>query len=559
MKKLLWRMAAIAAFVFASCSGGAPSEKVYRLNDVEYIPVCLIDSEGWSMIAPDGKYLFKDKFDNSNDGMTVAINGFFSVRTAGRITVYSATADPQPVPGLSGLSSAGYLSEDKIPVCFPGEPISIMDADGTRAFTLEGYDGHEIVRCGVAYTDGLLWVEDENGKHGYVDRYGNLAIPIEYDSAYEFENGYTVVYKNDIGQILDVDGKTVLTFGKDEVCSGIRGHQALTHIGDSYTVVDFDGTRRNLPPQYNIVLHWDINYIVAGTADGCYVLRNNDNFDIVLSTNDAFAVILPNDEFFVKNDNGAYSRINAKGETLETYDDNTLSYFGSRWGLLSTSEDGISHFLSLKGNHRSEDFQTFSTHFSFEYCVSSDVFSLEDMAQDFFELLSDEKDASVRIGDKISRYTDEDDLFALDSNIYCSKNWIITPGRGFRILSNFVAETKPESSANIMDSSVKYPIYISMLDKPYDNVSTDFRSLLENKFRDTGFVKTFSNNTNICMSKDGMNVMIESVYSDEPALWIVVANAFLGELTYENLLQVFNDLHIEQILSMEESGMPVSE
>ena len=98
-----------------------------------------------------------------------------------------------------------------------------------------------------------------------------------------------------------------------------------------------------------------------------------------------------------------------------------------------------------------------------------------------------------------------------------------------------------------------------MLDKPYDNVSTDFRSLLENKFRDTGFVKTFSNNTNICMSKDGMNVMIESVYSDEPALWIVVANAFLGELTYENLLQVFNDLHIEQILSMEESGMPVSE
>ena len=61
------------------------------------------------------------------------------------------------------------------------------------------------------------------------------------------------------------------------------------------------------------------------------------------------------------------------------------------------------------------------------------------------------------------------------------------------------------------------------------------------------------------MSKDGMNVMIESVYSDEPALWIVVANAFLGELTYENLLQVFNDLHIEQILSMEESGMPVSE
>ena len=70
MKKLLWRMAAIAAFVFASCSGGAPSEKVYRLNDVEYIPVCLIDSEGWSMIAPDGKYLFKDKFDNSNDGMT---------------------------------------------------------------------------------------------------------------------------------------------------------------------------------------------------------------------------------------------------------------------------------------------------------------------------------------------------------------------------------------------------------------------------------------------------------------------------------------------------------
>lgn len=121
------------------------------------------------------------------------------------------------------VSLAGQFSlqdvETGMIISQPYESLSIIEnsnlARGKRSYghwaLIDILTGEEILPAvysgfGSRFSEGLCWIS-YNGRIGYIDIYGNLAIPIRYDSFGDFRNGYVRIKRNNRWGYLDLNGR----------------------------------------------------------------------------------------------------------------------------------------------------------------------------------------------------------------------------------------------------------------------------------------------------------------------------------------------------------------
>lgn len=208
--------------LFGACSR---TESVKTVPD--YIPVQTAQNAKWSMMAPDGRLLFKDRFEEQP---SIALEGAFSVKEGENFNLYRAEANPGKI-NKKPLVAVGNYSDGLIPATYPGERISLLNKDGEKVTELMPVDGKELIKSDIAFHDGLLVVTTPDGKFGYVNQKGEAVIKPVYDAALPFAFGYAMVAK-----VSDPSNPS----GSLSVSIIDKKGDVKLQVSSRYTVIDLD-------------------------------------------------------------------------------------------------------------------------------------------------------------------------------------------------------------------------------------------------------------------------------------------------------------------------------
>ena len=124
---------------------------------------------------------------------------------------------------------------------------------GSAAVKLPGFGGYQLIdRTGTAlsgpwtgmelYSDNALLLVEQDGKFGYIDRQGNIAIPLVYDNAQSFGDGLALVRQGEASFWIDETGAKVLDRPEGYRSSPFRdGLAALRDESDLCGLMDKQG------------------------------------------------------------------------------------------------------------------------------------------------------------------------------------------------------------------------------------------------------------------------------------------------------------------------------
>jgi hypothetical protein len=102
------------------------------------------------------------------------------------------TIDEKPKRIGKTFAAAGMCLEGLIPVAETDKPVSYIDAKGNTIFTLKEADGKNVTEAGH-FREGLARFRNADGKYGYVDRQGKVAVKAQFDEAGDFREGHALV------------------------------------------------------------------------------------------------------------------------------------------------------------------------------------------------------------------------------------------------------------------------------------------------------------------------------------------------------------------------------
>jgi hypothetical protein len=110
-----------------------------------------------------------------------------------------------------GARGAQHLYMTQIgPLKVPMALVPTKPEEAEHYILLNGQAYHlfsgKAVTTGLEFRDGLLPVE-QNGKWGYIDMYGRLAIPLQFDAARGFSNGRAEVRKDGVSRLINPKGE----------------------------------------------------------------------------------------------------------------------------------------------------------------------------------------------------------------------------------------------------------------------------------------------------------------------------------------------------------------
>ena len=225
----------------SSCSGGDSPEVSY-----DYVAVQARPDGPWSMLSADGSLKYADKFVNEP---TSVCNGYFSTPDSAGYTLRKAGRKPEVV--CAGLVSVGYMCSGLIPATFPGERIALLKGNGKVRFTLEPFEGKEIVACAPGYSGGLLIVSDEADRVGAVDTDGRWVVEPQYGSLVPFGGGYSLATLGDECFVVDSTGTRVAALAEPVLADGPfeGGRLAGRTLGGARVSVDVKGRITPVAPK----------------------------------------------------------------------------------------------------------------------------------------------------------------------------------------------------------------------------------------------------------------------------------------------------------------------
>ncbi len=121
------------------------------------------------------------------------------------------------------------------------------------------------------FKEGFACVRN-GGKWGYVNREGEITIPLIYDHVSSFNEGCASVRLNNVSGVINYDGEEVVPFKYDNV-EEFHGGVASVKIGKEWGLVDKNG-EEIAPPKYFEVETCDSGVIVVSEKEGTYGLMN---------------------------------------------------------------------------------------------------------------------------------------------------------------------------------------------------------------------------------------------------------------------------------------------
>ncbi len=273
--------AALTVMLVSSCSEKQPAISLLS---------CSVDSVDFAFVNPHGEVL---PYGVKSGMPSAVVNGYFTATDGAGVSVYKYNKEnPEPVKGLSGLKSAGFMAYGVIPVCRQGGHIEIANGKGESVAALVISDG-EITECVPGFVDGVLVVTTDKGLQGLVDTHGQIVVKPEYTSIGPIRNGRFIAMTdvpagNIINQkfsVVRTDGRTVFVFPDDvvPVNQNIINGKTVVRTASGFGICDITdgGSVKELPSSIKAVTDFDDGKIAYRDANGRSGLISVDGQEIL--------------------------------------------------------------------------------------------------------------------------------------------------------------------------------------------------------------------------------------------------------------------------------------
>lgn len=378
----------ILSVALTSCKNSATEDLI------ELLPVQLEENGNWSFLTPEGTIKYENEFKNLPSAV---VNGHFSVEEKNGFTFYKAGDKPEPVKGCEGLKSVGYLNDGLVPIVREKSRITLVDANGKEAFTLNPIGGKEVVACTPGYSNGLLQIQIESGEWGLVDTKGKVVVKPAYTGLYNLKDGRSVVLKDSVFSIIDKKGETVYKLKKDWELEGFdEKYLIVKDANDHILFVNDKGETQKCPAKVKSISDYNESYYVFYDGENYGVMSRKDDEVIVRAKYNSI-FLGPDNTFICSDDKGTYF-INSKGEITKELDPFESIEWLSNFGLFA-KEKKTWILLNDKGEVRKGcEFYGLATNLSKSYKITSEYLNLNQMAQKVVEKLTPTGYANLKFG-----------------------------------------------------------------------------------------------------------------------------------------------------------------
>lgn len=478
------------AAIMTSCWGGdKPS------TTSEWF-VCTDDSgEKFGFFNPGtGKVIYEEEF---KEAPTSIIDGIFIVDEKNGVSVYSAADEKNPkiVGDLDELKDAGGVAEGLLPVVRQNSRIevySVSPAKAELAFTLDPVDGYEITGCRGSYSDGLLVVNNEEGKWGAVDKKGNVVIDIKYDGVGTPSNGILLVAKQTddeeaVVYALDYKGEEIFKYKKGLMprSEGIldNGYFLAQNDNDRFVLIDKNGETFNLPKDIDQVEDVVGDFLVfrSNGSYGIIKIKGEDS-EIVVKAKYESIQLVPWEptKFVCSKDGDDYELMDIDGNRIANFGDDyktLIPYHTPNWKGFVATESGRSSecvcFDSKGEKIKFADVREIYGLFvreSYSSYVSSDYFNLDEFVNKVSEAISVDGLCGYRMGEYVNPYFSDD----MNARNYTYTYWF-TPKdepdvNGYRYSSTLRLSGYRSLASSSWDYSTYSTSYYFVPDNPIDGM-----------------------------------------------------------------------------------------
>ena len=327
LKRLCKLSLGLMVLALTACSGGSNEN---NLPKIDYLAVQLNKGDNWSIIDANGKVIVDEEYAPEDKMSLIFSDGVYWVKsnTDGKFRLFSIESPKTPLTGEE-YEEVTAFSEGLAFVSHITEPIQMINSKGKVVRTLsDNVCGIIVAHDDVyskSFSDGMAVYEDKNGKFGFINTDGEIAIKASYNLVSHFSENLAIVRENDDYLIIDKGGK------KKGVIDA-----------DKYKILKFSFSEGKLP-----VRDLQTKKLLYLNEKGNVELKPVKDYEVseqgFLS---GYAV--------VKNENYEWAVINAKGENvIRTGKYSWISNLGNglfvvekndKWGVVDSEDNTVLDF-----------------------------------------------------------------------------------------------------------------------------------------------------------------------------------------------------------------------
>lgn len=279
------------------------------------------DKGNWGIVSTEGNLLTTDVFAYQPTAM---VNGMFAVPDmSGRYKLYNIDSPLLPVNDISYYSIGHFFEDVTWAQETPYSPILLIDKQGNIVSSTAKNPQYDI-RLTYNFSDGLALIATNDGKYGYIDTQGNIAIPPIYDRANSYHNNIALVGMSNangsIGfQLIDKSGKPLSSIRLDKCALSNKMQNGLIFYRNIETGRCGFINSEGLP--------------LISLPEDVYYAEYTDNEKIIVQTDNGYGIIHPNGKMLLKDQfdkitdmgNGRLAYFKESGWYMTDYKGNTIA------------------------------------------------------------------------------------------------------------------------------------------------------------------------------------------------------------------------------------------
>lgn len=345
--KLLKIFKTVMLAALVGCTLWSCSEK----KGSRYIGVVLDGEEKWSILDTEtGEILCRNDFDYPPE---MGDDGLFVVKdNDGMYRCYKIDDSKNPV-SKDKYSQLGTFGDDGVTFAVKeGKGITIVN----KKFEVVKKLPDNVTET-IRFTEGLApFCKD--GKWGYLDTKGEVAIPAKFDKASQFSEGRAWAMKGDKRLLIDKKGETVKSFSSDKYDPAIgichNGYIAMFK-GEKVVFLDKNGEEKFTSNKMEISWCYmiDDNKTVFH-KDGGYGIISTDG-EVLVRPKYKDMGYISKDRYIAQNDDHKWGIINSKGEVILGFEYESLVQVSTDKSRYFVQEGKTWILINEKGEELTKD------------------------------------------------------------------------------------------------------------------------------------------------------------------------------------------------------------
>lgn len=164
-------------------------------------------------------------------------NGFATVKSNGKYGFINTNAELIIPPIYDEVSDFN----NELALIKRNNQFAFIDTKGNLAINFNKLSDYKSV---LSFHQGLSGVCNRRGKCGFINTLGQVVIPLEYDNAIAFNEGFGLVKKHDKWGFIDKNNQTIIPFIYDNAEFFMDGY-ALVKLNDDIFYINQQGKRVN--------------------------------------------------------------------------------------------------------------------------------------------------------------------------------------------------------------------------------------------------------------------------------------------------------------------------